>query len=89
MGNCHLYKIAWFHTFGTPKSERLKVTALNLFHLTTSLPFQKVGFSYYDTVSCQRGVIPPFAKGREGGIYLQCEYNGLTNNFIRNRRLAL
>jgi hypothetical protein len=32
---------------------------------------------------CQRGVIPPFGKGREGGIYLQCLYNyGLTNNSV-------
>jgi len=28
----------------------------------------------------QRGGIPPFGKGREGGIYPQCLYNyGLTN----------
>ena len=44
MGNCHLHKIECFHTFGTPESERLKVTALNLFHPTASPPFQKVGF---------------------------------------------
>jgi hypothetical protein len=30
MGNCHLHKIEFFHTLGTPESERLKVTALNL-----------------------------------------------------------
>jgi len=30
MGNCHLYKIKCFHMLGTPESERLKVTALNL-----------------------------------------------------------
>jgi len=29
---------------GTPESERLKVTALNLFHPTASPPFQKWGF---------------------------------------------
>ncbi len=29
-----------------------------------------------------RGVIPPFGKGREGGIYLQCLYNyGLISKF--------
>ena len=44
MGNCHLYKIECFHTLGMPESERLKVTALNLFHPTASPPFQKVGF---------------------------------------------
>jgi len=37
--------------FGTPESERLKVTALNLFHPTASPSFQKWSFSYYDTVS--------------------------------------
>ena len=36
MGNRRLYKIACLHTLGTPESERLKVTALNLFHPTTS-----------------------------------------------------
>ncbi len=30
MGNYHLHQIESFHTFGTPESERLKVTALNL-----------------------------------------------------------
>jgi hypothetical protein len=30
MGNCHLSKIECFHMPGTPESERLKVTALNL-----------------------------------------------------------
>ena len=44
MGNCHLYKIECFHTLGKPESERLKVTALNLFHPTASPPSQKVGF---------------------------------------------
>jgi len=45
MGNCHLYKNECFNTLGMPESERLKVTALNLFHPTASPPFQKVGFS--------------------------------------------
>jgi hypothetical protein len=44
MGNCRLYKIECLHTLGTPESEPLKVTALNLFHPTTSPSFQKVGF---------------------------------------------
>jgi hypothetical protein len=44
MGNRRLYKIECLHTLGTPESERLKVTALNLFHPTASPPFQKVGF---------------------------------------------
>jgi hypothetical protein len=39
-----LYKIECVHTLGTPESERLKVTALNLFHPTVSPPFQNVGF---------------------------------------------
>jgi hypothetical protein len=44
MGNCHSYKIELFHTLGTPESERIKVTALNLFPPTASPPFQNVGF---------------------------------------------
>jgi len=44
---------------GTPESERLEVTALNLFHPTASPPFQKNGvFSYYDTVSEGRACLP-------------------------------
>jgi hypothetical protein len=30
MGNCHLYKIKYLYPLGPPESERLKVTALNL-----------------------------------------------------------
>jgi len=44
MGNRRLHKIERFRTFGTAESERLKVTALNLFHPTASPLFQKVGF---------------------------------------------
>jgi hypothetical protein len=57
MGYCRLYKIEYFHMLGTPGSERLKVTALNLWenahlaaasrltaHPTASPPFQEVGF---------------------------------------------
>ncbi len=43
MGNHRLYKIECLHMLGTPESERLKVTALNLFHQTASPPFQEVG----------------------------------------------
>jgi hypothetical protein len=57
MGNRLLYKIECFHVFGMHESERLKVTALNLFHPTASPPFQKVSFFYYDTVSKGRGEI--------------------------------
>jgi len=39
---------------GTPESERLKVTALNLFHPTASPPFQKWGF-FILRHSLQRG----------------------------------
>ena len=55
MGNRRLYKIEFIAAFGTPNSEQLKVTALNLFHLITSPPFWKIGFSYYDTVSEKKG----------------------------------
>ncbi len=41
---------------GTPESERLKVTALNLFHPTASPPFKKWVFSYYDTTSSRGGL---------------------------------
>jgi hypothetical protein len=44
MGNRRLYKIEYLHMIGMPESERLKVTALKLFHPTTSPHFQKVGF---------------------------------------------
>ena len=52
MGNRRLYKIEHFHTLGTSESERLKVTALNLFHPTASprLPQRSVSL-YCDTVS--------------------------------------
>ena len=42
MGNRRLYETECIHTPGTPEFERLKVTALNLFHPTASPPFQKV-----------------------------------------------
>jgi len=45
MGNRRLYEAECIHMLGTPKSERLKVTALNLFHPTASPHFQRVGFA--------------------------------------------
>jgi hypothetical protein len=35
MGNHRVYKAECIHTLGTPESERMKVTALNLFPPTT------------------------------------------------------
>ena len=51
MGNFRLYKIECFHRLGTPGFERVKDTALNLFHPTASPPFQKVGFFHITTQS--------------------------------------
>ena len=59
MGNRHLYKIEYLHTLGTPESERLKVTALNLFHPTASPLFQNVDFFHIAT--------QPLSKGGIGG----------------------
>jgi hypothetical protein len=55
MGDCGLYKIECFHVIGTPEFERLKVTALNLFHPTASPPFKKSVSSYYGEVCLSRG----------------------------------
>jgi hypothetical protein len=42
-----------------------------------------IGMKISPTPLCQRGVIPSFSKGREGGICLQCLNNyGLINNRI-------
>ena len=60
MGNRRLYKIERFHTLGTSESERLKVTALNLFHPTASPPFPKNRFFHIATQS--------LGKGGEGGF---------------------
>ena len=49
MGNCHSYKIEIFHTLGTPESERINVTALNLFHPTASPPSSKSRFFHITT----------------------------------------
>ena len=40
MGNRCLQKIECLHTLGTPESEQLKVTALNLLHPTASPLFK-------------------------------------------------
>jgi hypothetical protein len=42
MGNRPLCKIVRIHTLGTPESEGLRVTALNLYHPTTSPLLQNV-----------------------------------------------
>ena len=44
MRNRRFHRIEYFQTLGTPESERLKVTALNLFHPTASPLVQKIGF---------------------------------------------
>jgi hypothetical protein len=46
-----LYKVERFHTPGTSGSERLKVTALNLFHPTASPPLPKNRFFHIATQS--------------------------------------
>ena len=51
MENHRLYKIQRFHVLVTLEPERLKVTALNLFHPTASPPFQKVRFFHIATQS--------------------------------------
>ena len=43
MGNRRLYKAERILVLGTPESEHLEVTALNLFHPTTSPSFQRDG----------------------------------------------
>jgi len=46
MGNGRLYKIERLHAPGTHESERLEVTALNLFHPTASPRFPENRFFY-------------------------------------------
>jgi len=69
MQDRRLYEIECFHTLGTSESERLKVTALNLFHPTVSPPLSEESvFSYCDTVSKGGGrACPPV--GRGGGEF--------------------
>jgi hypothetical protein len=43
MGNRRLNKIECLYRLGTLESERLKVTALNLFHPTAPVPFLRGG----------------------------------------------
>ena len=57
MGNRRLYKIEHFHTLGTSESERLKVTALNLFHPTASPRLPKDRFLYVATQPPGTGLI--------------------------------
>src|SRR4030042_6270167 len=76
MGNRRLYKIERFHTPGTPESERLKVTALNLFYPTASPPFPENRFFYIATQS--RG---GEGRGRGGG--------GNMKYFIHELRISL
>ena len=62
MGNLRLYKIECFHKLGTSESERLKVTALNLFHPTASPPLYKSHLFLIATQPQQReGVRGPFS----------------------------
>jgi hypothetical protein len=61
-----LYKIGSFHTLGTPESEQLKVTALNLFHPTTSPFFENVCFFHIATQSLM-GEPACHALGRDRG----------------------
>ena len=55
MGNHRSYKIKCLHPLGTRESKRQKVTALKLFHLTTSPSFKKSVFSD-NTVFGERGL---------------------------------
>jgi hypothetical protein len=66
MGNRRLYEIKRYHTLGTSESEALealKVTALNLFHPTTSPPFPKNRFFHIATLS------PGEGESKGEGIY--------------------
>ena len=49
MGNRPLYKIECLHTLSTRESERLKVTALNLFHPTASRLLRNLVFCHIAT----------------------------------------
>jgi hypothetical protein len=65
MGNRRLYKIECLHTLGTPESERLKVTGLNLFHPTASPLFEK----WVLHIMTQ----PPAGRGKGGAFVLVLE----------------
>jgi len=68
MGNRRLYKIECLHTLGTPESERLKVTALNLLKLLlkiAELPGEVIIFrivSLRDTLPVHPTASPLFQK---------------------------
>jgi hypothetical protein len=69
MGDRRLFKIECFHLPGTPESERVKVTALNLFHPTASPPFQKVGFFILrHSLLGERDEVRGIKRGRRRGI---------------------
>jgi len=56
MVNRRLYKVECIHGLGTPDSEPLRVSALNLFH-PTALPFRKSWFFLIVTQSRGEGEI--------------------------------
>ena len=60
----HFNEIECFHTLGTPHLERLKVTALNLFHPTASPTFRKVGSFHITTQPLEGGVKGHIIKGK-------------------------
>jgi hypothetical protein len=53
MGNRRLYEVERFHTLGMSEFGAQKVTALNLFHPTTSPPFPKKRFFHIATQSLE------------------------------------
>jgi hypothetical protein len=65
MGNRRLNKIERFHTPGMSESERLEVTALNLFHPTASPPLPKNRF--FQIVGQSQG-----GEGVDEGKYGMC-----------------
>jgi hypothetical protein len=70
MGNRRLYKIECLHTLGTPESDVLKVTALNLFHPTASPLLQETSlFILRHNLRGEEGSdFPPLqGKGKDGG----------------------
>ncbi len=69
-----MYKIECLHMLGTPESERLKVTALDLFHPTVSPLFEKLIFLYCDTVS--EGEREGVRRKIEGGSRNKSELSG-------------
>jgi hypothetical protein len=70
MGNRRLYKIEHFYTLGTSKSERLKVTALNLFHPTASPRLPKDRFLYVATQPLEGGG-PAYRQAGRGTISIK------------------